>query len=151
MENQWKIWTYIIIENNSRWMQMLLAFMDEAYTGSTTGDWGADSESVDSSTMAVADPLFLELFKEENDGLAIRWPSCCNFYITFWSIQCTWIDATFDLSGIWTDLNSVIQPWLWPCCGSRISPKEKKMPWIPNFDIPQMLWECYHMQWSIVP
>lgn len=50
---------------------MLLALMDEAYTGSTIGDGGADSESEDSNTMAVADPLFLELLKDENDGLAV--------------------------------------------------------------------------------
>lgn len=55
---------------------MLLALMDEAYTGSTIGDGGADSESEDSSTMAVADPLFLELLKDENDGLAV-WSFLC--------------------------------------------------------------------------
>ncbi|KAA8523712.1 hypothetical protein F0562_010135 [Nyssa sinensis] len=56
--------------------EMLLALMDEAYTGSTIGDEGADSESEDSNTMAVADPLFLELLKDENDGLAERhWTS----------------------------------------------------------------------------
>ncbi|KAM7504146.1 hypothetical protein LguiB_003050 [Lonicera macranthoides] len=53
--------------------EMLLALMDEAYTGSTIGDGGADSESEDSNTMAVADPLFLELLKDENDGLAQRY------------------------------------------------------------------------------
>jgi AP-5 complex subunit zeta-1 len=51
--------------------QMLLALMDEAYTGSTIGDGGADSESDDSNTMDAADPLFLELLKDENDGLAV--------------------------------------------------------------------------------
>ncbi|KAI3456965.1 hypothetical protein Pfo_013628 [Paulownia fortunei] len=56
--------------------EMLLAFMDEAYTGSTIGDGGADSESEDSTPMAVADPLFLDLLKDENDGLAERhWTS----------------------------------------------------------------------------
>lgn len=50
---------------------MLLALMDEAYTGSTIGDGGVDSESEDSTTMAVADPFFLELLKDENDGLAV--------------------------------------------------------------------------------
>lgn len=56
--------------------EMLLALMDEAYTGSTIGDGGADFESEDSSTMAVADPFFLELLKDENDGLAERhWAS----------------------------------------------------------------------------
>ncbi|XP_047342556.1 AP-5 complex subunit zeta-1 [Impatiens glandulifera] len=56
--------------------EMLLALMDEAYTGSTIGDGGADSESEDSSTMASMDPLFLEFLKDENDGLAERhWTS----------------------------------------------------------------------------
>lgn len=50
---------------------MLLALMDEAYTGSTIGDGGADSESEDSNTMAAGDPLFLEILKDENDGLAV--------------------------------------------------------------------------------
>lgn len=50
---------------------MLLALMDEAYTGFTIGDGGADSESEDSSTIDVADPMFLELLKDENDGLAV--------------------------------------------------------------------------------
>lgn len=56
--------------------EMLLALMDEAYTGSTIGDAGVDSESEDSNTIAVAEPLFLELLKDENDGLAGRhWTS----------------------------------------------------------------------------
>lgn len=55
-------------------MQMLLALMDEAYTGSMIGDEGPDFESEDSNTMAVADPLFLELLKDENDGLAVCLP-----------------------------------------------------------------------------
>ncbi|KAF5728385.1 AP-5 complex subunit zeta-1 [Tripterygium wilfordii] len=56
--------------------EMLLALMDEAYTGSTIGDGGGDSESEDSSTIDAADPLFLELLKDENDGLAERhWTS----------------------------------------------------------------------------
>lgn len=50
--------------------QMLLALMDEAYTGSTIGDGGADSESEDSNSI-TSDPLFLELLKDENDGLAV--------------------------------------------------------------------------------
>ncbi|KAE8681031.1 hypothetical protein F3Y22_tig00111342pilonHSYRG00020 [Hibiscus syriacus] len=50
--------------------------MDEAYTGSTIGDEGGDSESEESSTIDVADPLFLEILKDENDGLAERhWTS----------------------------------------------------------------------------
>lgn len=53
--------------------EMLLALMDEAYTGSTDG--GADSESDDSNSI-TSDPLFLELLKDENDGLAQRhWTS----------------------------------------------------------------------------
>lgn len=44
--------------------------MDEAYTGSV-GDGGADSESEDSNTMASGDPLFIEILKDENDGLAV--------------------------------------------------------------------------------
>lgn len=49
---------------------MLLALMDEAYTGSTIGDGGADSESEDNNSI-TSDPLFLELLKDENDGLAV--------------------------------------------------------------------------------
>lgn len=56
-------------------MQMLLALMDEAYTGSTIGDGGDDSESEDNNTIDVADPLFLELLKDENDGLAVCPPA----------------------------------------------------------------------------
>ncbi|XP_057506786.1 uncharacterized protein LOC130789980 [Actinidia eriantha] len=56
--------------------EMLLALMDEAYTGSMIGDEGADFESEESNTMGAADPLFLELLKDENDGLAERhWTS----------------------------------------------------------------------------
>ncbi|KAJ0966120.1 hypothetical protein J5N97_027258 [Dioscorea zingiberensis] len=56
--------------------EMLLALMDEAYTGSTIEDRGADSGSDDSSTIDVADPVFLDLLKDENDGLAERhWTS----------------------------------------------------------------------------
>lgn len=50
---------------------MLLALMDEAYTGSTIGDGGVNFESEDSAGIDVADPLFLELLKDENDGLAV--------------------------------------------------------------------------------
>ncbi|CAI0380057.1 unnamed protein product [Linum tenue] len=52
--------------------EMLLALMDEAYTGSTIGDGGAGSESEDINAIDSADPLFLELLKDENDGLAER-------------------------------------------------------------------------------
>ncbi|PPD69634.1 hypothetical protein GOBAR_DD33485 [Gossypium barbadense] len=55
--------------------EMLLALMDEAYTGTTVGERGGD-ESEESSTINVADPLFLELLKDENDGLVERhWTS----------------------------------------------------------------------------
>ncbi|CAI0436496.1 unnamed protein product [Linum tenue] len=57
---------------NSTAPEMLLALMDEAYTGSTIGDGGADSESEDTNAIDAADPLFLELLKDENDGLAER-------------------------------------------------------------------------------
>ncbi|CAI8617349.1 unnamed protein product [Vicia faba] len=56
--------------------KMLLALMDEAYTGSTIEDGGGDSESEDSSAIDVADPLFLEILKDENDGITERpWSS----------------------------------------------------------------------------
>ncbi|KAL4580187.1 hypothetical protein LXL04_016369 [Taraxacum kok-saghyz] len=55
--------------------EMLLALMDEAYTGSMIGDGGADSENEDNNSI-ISDPLFLELLKDENDGLAQRhWTS----------------------------------------------------------------------------
>lgn len=56
--------------------KMLLALMDEAYTGSTIEDGGGDSEFDDSSAIDIADPFFLELLKDENDGIAERpWSS----------------------------------------------------------------------------
>lgn len=56
--------------------KMLLALMDEAYTGSTIEDGGGDFESEDSSAIDVTDPLFLEILKDENDGIAERpWSS----------------------------------------------------------------------------
>lgn len=72
-------WLALVLQlTTPLWMQMLLALMDEAYTGSTIGDEGPDFESEDSNTMAVADPLFLELLKDENDGLAV-----CPFHSSF--------------------------------------------------------------------
>lgn len=56
---------------------MLLALMDEAYTGSTIGDGGADSESDDNNTIESANPLFLDLLKDENDGLVVS-PRICH-------------------------------------------------------------------------
>ncbi|XP_054810956.1 uncharacterized protein LOC129312398 isoform X3 [Prosopis cineraria] len=56
--------------------KMLLALMDEAYTGSTIEDGAGDSESEDNNAIDVDSPLFLELLKDENDGLAERhWTS----------------------------------------------------------------------------
>jgi len=58
-------------------MQMLLALMDEAYTGSTIEDGVGDSEYEDNSAIDVADPLFLELLKDENDGIAVCYLLSC--------------------------------------------------------------------------
>ncbi|KAK1324820.1 hypothetical protein QJS10_CPA01g00951 [Acorus calamus] len=56
--------------------EMLLALMDEAYTGSTIEDRAEDSGSDDSSAIDVIDQLFLDLLKDENDGIAERhWTS----------------------------------------------------------------------------
>lgn len=66
---------------------MLLALMDEAYTGSTIGDGGGDSESEDSSTIDVADPVFLELLKDENDGLAVHTVLYTSIFL-FHTIKC---------------------------------------------------------------
>ncbi|CAA7394446.1 unnamed protein product [Spirodela intermedia] len=56
--------------------EMLLALMDEAYTGTTIKDRGVGSGSDDSDAIDVADSLFLDLLKDENDGLAARhWTS----------------------------------------------------------------------------
>ncbi|MCH85902.1 AP-5 complex subunit zeta-1-like, partial [Trifolium medium] len=59
--------------------KMLLALMDEAYTGSTIEDGGGDSEFEDSSAIDVSDPLFLEILKDENDGIAV----CLPFILLF--------------------------------------------------------------------
>ncbi|KAL5708828.1 hypothetical protein ACHQM5_019585 [Ranunculus cassubicifolius] len=56
--------------------EMLLALMDEAYTGSTIEDRRGDSDPDDSSTIDVSDSIFLDLLKDENDGLVERqWTS----------------------------------------------------------------------------
>jgi len=60
---------------------MLLALMDEAYTGSTIEDGGGDFESEDSSAIDVTDPLFLEILKDENDGIAVCLPLILLFTI----------------------------------------------------------------------
>lgn len=71
-------------------MQMLLALMDEAYTGSTIGDGGADSESEDSSTIDAADPVFLELLKDENDGLVVCSHLLCLYHASGWMQRTKW-------------------------------------------------------------
>ncbi|KAG0487094.1 hypothetical protein HPP92_009189 [Vanilla planifolia] len=56
--------------------EMLLALMDEAYTGSAIEDRAGDSGSDDTNSIDVADPVFLDLLKDENDGLVERhWTS----------------------------------------------------------------------------
>ncbi|PIA50683.1 hypothetical protein AQUCO_01200124v1 [Aquilegia coerulea] len=56
--------------------EMLLALMDEAYTGSTIEDRRGDSDLEDGGTIDVGDSLFLDLLKDENDGLVERqWTS----------------------------------------------------------------------------
>ncbi|KAG2568975.1 hypothetical protein PVAP13_7NG364800 [Panicum virgatum] len=52
--------------------EMLLALMDEAYTGSTIEDSRGNSGSDDSSPLDLADPMFLDLLKDENDGIAAK-------------------------------------------------------------------------------
>ncbi|GJN26375.1 hypothetical protein PR202_gb14301 [Eleusine coracana subsp. coracana] len=51
--------------------EMLLALMDEAYTGSAIEDLTGNSGSDDSSPLDLSDPMFLELLKDENDGIAV--------------------------------------------------------------------------------
>ncbi|KAH9322595.1 hypothetical protein KI387_017234, partial [Taxus chinensis] len=54
----------------------LLQLMDEAYTGSTIEDRGGDSGDENIGSRGDADALFLDLLKDENDGLAERhWTS----------------------------------------------------------------------------
>ncbi|KAI3988216.1 hypothetical protein MKX01_012005 [Papaver californicum] len=56
--------------------EMLLALMDEAYTGSTIEDRGGASGTEDGNNIDVADSIFLDLLKDENDGLVERqWTS----------------------------------------------------------------------------
>ncbi|WOL03418.1 AP-5 complex subunit zeta-1 isoform X1 [Canna indica] len=56
--------------------EMLLALMDEAYTGSTIEDHGGDSGSDDTNAIDVSDPVFLDFLKDENDGVTERhWTS----------------------------------------------------------------------------
>ncbi|KAK9084870.1 hypothetical protein Sjap_025281 [Stephania japonica] len=56
--------------------EMLIQLMDESYTGSTIEDIGVNSEIEGSDSIDVSDSLFLDLLKDENDGLAERhWTS----------------------------------------------------------------------------
>ena len=73
---------------------MLLALMDEAYTGSTIADGGGDSESEDSSMIDVADSLFLDLLKDENDGLAV-WCLFTFFLIAYFREPCNYFIAKY--------------------------------------------------------
>ncbi|KAG8502720.1 hypothetical protein CXB51_000514 [Gossypium anomalum] len=67
-------------------IRILLALMDEAYTGSTIGDGGGDPGSEESCTIDVADPVFLELLKDENDGLA----ECSKLRLAYFNIERHW-------------------------------------------------------------
>ncbi|CAD6333306.1 unnamed protein product [Miscanthus lutarioriparius] len=51
--------------------EMLLALMDEAYTGSAIEEPSGNSGSDDSGPLDLADPMFLDLLKDENDGIAV--------------------------------------------------------------------------------
>jgi AP-5 complex subunit zeta-1 len=68
-------------------VQMLLALMDEAYTGSAIEDQSGNSGSDDSGPLDLADPMFLDLLKDENDGIAVSSSSfalcCCLFSPSF--------------------------------------------------------------------
>ncbi|KAG8066344.1 hypothetical protein GUJ93_ZPchr0004g38596 [Zizania palustris] len=56
--------------------EMLLALMDEAYTGSAIEDPSGNPGSDDSGPLDLADPMFLDLLKDENDGIAAKhWTS----------------------------------------------------------------------------
>lgn len=58
--------------------QMLLALMDEAYTGSAIEDRGGDSGSDDNNDIDVSDPVFLDILKDENDGITVSFHLTCN-------------------------------------------------------------------------
>ena len=71
-------------------MQMLLALMDEAYTGSAIEDPSGNSGSDDSGPLDLADPMFLDLLKDENDGIAVS-----SFSYTIVYVQCFYIPLEF--------------------------------------------------------
>ncbi|ONM13440.1 hypothetical protein ZEAMMB73_Zm00001d002235 [Zea mays] len=52
--------------------EMLLALMDEAYTGSAVEEPSGNSGSDDSGPLDLTDPMFLDLLKDENDGIAAK-------------------------------------------------------------------------------
>jgi AP-5 complex subunit zeta-1 len=60
---------------------MLLALMDEAYTGSAIEDPSGNSGSDDTGPLDLADPMFLDLLKDENDGIAVSNSSYPILYI----------------------------------------------------------------------
>jgi AP-5 complex subunit zeta-1 len=60
---------------------MLLALMDEAYTGSAIEDPIGNSGSDDTGPLDLADPMFLDLLKDENDGIAVSNSSYAILYI----------------------------------------------------------------------
>jgi AP-5 complex subunit zeta-1 len=62
-------------------VQMLLALMDEAYTGSAIEEPSGNSGSDDSGPLDLADPMFLDLLKDENDGIAVSSFSYTMVYI----------------------------------------------------------------------
>jgi AP-5 complex subunit zeta-1 len=66
---------------------MLLALMDEAYTGSAIEDSSGISGSDDSSPLDLADPMFLDLLKDENDGIAVSSFSYTIMYIQYFYIS----------------------------------------------------------------
>jgi AP-5 complex subunit zeta-1 len=75
-------------------VQMLLALMDEAYTGSAIEDSRGNSGSDDSSPLDLADPMFLDLLKDENDGIAV---SSFSYTIVYCSLQAKhWISPTIS-------------------------------------------------------
>jgi AP-5 complex subunit zeta-1 len=61
---------------------MLLALMDEAYTGSAIEILADGSGLDDNGSFDWADPTFLEILKDENDGIAV----CANPVIEWYCL-----------------------------------------------------------------
>ncbi|KAF0894051.1 hypothetical protein E2562_033930 [Oryza meyeriana var. granulata] len=59
------------VERNEEFFKMLLALMDEAYTGSAIEDASGNAGSDDSGPLDPADLIFLDLLKDENYGIAV--------------------------------------------------------------------------------